>query len=256
MQLRLAAALFALCVGLDVVLIARDPSPWIVPAVICAWLLADFGSGLLHMLLDYYPSPPELQLDRLYFHRARGSEDYRRLKAEVMARTNTFHRLVFDFKRHHPWPDTLGRRPMATLCRETLLFGGLPTALLVSIAGLAGVASTPVLAFGLTMAILATFAQYFHGTLHRVEPPRPILWLRRARILMTPEQHQVHHDHLDRDFAIVNGFANPLLNPIFRLLRDAGICREENLEPPRTDATRGIPSPDPRPGLRRAAARA
>lgn len=251
---RIASALFAVLCLVDLVLILRQPSPWILVGIVIGWYVADFGSGLVHMLLDYYPSPPQLELDRLYFHPDRGSQAYRDLKAELMSRTNAFHRLVFDFKRHHPWPDGLGRRSMEMLCVDTLYAAGLPGALGVAVLGLSTATPVGILAFLLTMSILATFAQYFHGMLHRAEPPKVVAFLQRLGVLMTPTMHQVHHDHLDRDFAIVSGAANPLLNPIFRALARAGICREENLEPPRTAATAGVPSPDPRPGLARSVA--
>src|SRR3546814_9937086 len=46
-----------------------------------------------------------------------------------------------------------------------------------------------------------TFAQYFHGTLHRADNPAIIPVMRRLGLLMTPEAHQLHHDSLRRDFS-------------------------------------------------------
>lgn len=249
MSFRIAAVLFASSIGLNFVVMAMRADGWIVPGLLFGWILADFGSGLLHMLMDYVHCPKELGFDRLYFHQGHRDQTYAALKREVMAGRSAFYRLAFDFKIHHPWPDGLGRRSTVTLCRETLPMFGLPLSLLVNLAAIAGSLSAGWIAVGTTLAVGGAFAQYLHGQMHREPPARHVLVLRRLGLLMTPAAHRIHHDTLDRDFAIITGWTNPLLNPLFRVFRRLGICRDADLEPPRTEATRDLPSPDPRPGL-------
>ena len=76
-----------------------------------------------------------------------------------------------------------------------------------------------------------TFAQYFHGTLHRQDNPWIINAMRRVGLLMTPEAHQLHHDTLQRDFATNSGWSNALLNPVFRFAYKRGWLQDEGLEP-------------------------
>ena len=73
---------------------------------------------------------------------------------------------------------------------------------------------------GLTAFLLGGgFAQYFHGTLHRQDNPWFVPALRRIGLLMTPAAHQLHHDTLQRDFATNCGWSNPVINALFRALR-------------------------------------
>ncbi|WP_156906370.1 fatty acid desaturase CarF family protein [Novosphingobium acidiphilum] len=76
-----------------------------------------------------------------------------------------------------------------------------------------------------------TFAQYFHGSLHRLENPWFIPVLRKAGLLMSPVAHQIHHDTLQRDFATNCGWSNPVINRLFISLRAQGMLDDAGLTP-------------------------
>ena len=85
---------------------------------------------------------------------------------------------------------------------------------------------------GLTAFLLGGgFAQYFHGTLHRQDNPWFVPVLRRIGLLMTPAAHQLHHDTLQRDFATNCGWSNPVINALFRALRQRGWLDDAGLTP-------------------------
>lgn len=211
---------------------ARDFSLWMIPAVLAGWYVADMISGLVHMAMDYHPARLGAGLDQLYFYTgSRESDEYQGMFRTSMARLNPFERLVYDFKNHHPRPDALGRRTMLRQIGSTIVAGSLPLSLLLNVACLLFPVPGWAVAGMLSLLIGGTFAQYFHGTLHRAENPRIITLMRKVGLLMTPAAHQLHHDTLRRDFATNSGWSNALLNPVFRFAHRRGWLRDMGLEP-------------------------
>jgi len=208
-------ALFQLSLGLNLWLAGAPDWMWI-PAALAAWYTADALSGLTHMYMDYRPCTRGVGLERLYFYEgSRESADYLALRDSVWRRIGPFEKLVYDFKNHHPRPEALGRRTMLVQIGSTIIFAALPASLMLNaVAWLLPVPGW--LTFGAVILIVGgTFAQYFHGTLHREDNPPIVRWMRAAGLLMTPEAHQLHHDTLKRDFATNNGWSNPLINRLF-----------------------------------------
>lgn len=227
-------AIFALILsGLaNLGLAARDLSLWMIPAMLAGWYAADMLSGIVHMVMDYHPARLGVGLDRLYFYTgSRESEEYLRLFRESMRRLNPFERLVYDFKNHHPRPDALGRRSILRQIGSTVVAGSLPVSLLLNAACLVWPVPGWAVAGVLSFLIGGTFAQYFHGTLHRADNPWIITAMRRIGLLMTPQAHQFHHDTLRRDFATNSGWSNALLNPVFALAHRRGWLTDAGLEP-------------------------
>ncbi|WP_174296819.1 fatty acid desaturase CarF family protein [Sphingomonas bacterium] len=232
MKTRAAIAALFLIVLVDVAVAVSMPGVWLVPAALAGWFLADLMSGVVHMVMDYRPSPPDVGLDRLYaYEGSRESGEYLAMRRAAFARLTPIQRITYDFKNHHPRPDALGRRPMLTQVGATVSFTTLPFALVANGAlALAGW-SAPAAAMLASFLIGATFAQYFHGTLHRAANPWPVLLMRRLRLLMRPEDHRHHHDTLAQDFSTINGWSNPILNAVFRLAHRYGWLRDEGLVP-------------------------
>lgn len=210
----------------------RDPSLAAIPAVLAGWYCADLASGLVHMLMDYRPTPAGKRLADLYFYEgSRESPEYLALLAERMRGVSPLDRLVYDFKNHHPRPHALGRRTLWRQIGSTVIVAALPASLLLNLA----VVLLPVpgwMVAGIVAGLLGgAFAQYFHGSLHREANPWFIVALRRAGLLMTPEAHQLHHDTLQRDFATNCGWSNPVINRLFAMLRRRGYLDDAGLIP-------------------------
>ncbi|MBB4640072.1 fatty acid desaturase CarF family protein [Rhizorhapis suberifaciens] len=232
MKLRLILLFFILSAALNLFWAARDPSWLTIPALLAGWYVADMLSGLVHMFMDYHPCPRGKGLDRLYFYEgSRGSEEYQLLFQQTMAGINPFQRLVYDFKNHHPRPNALGRRNMWRQIGSTVVAGGLPVSVLFNLICWSGELPGWVAAGFFSMLMGGTFAQYFHGTLHREDNPRIILAMRRMGLLMTPEAHQLHHDTLRQDFSTNCGWSNWLMNLVFGAARAKGAFPESGLEP-------------------------
>jgi len=66
--------------------------------------------------------------------------------------------------------------------------------------------------------IVAILNQYTHRICHSPPSRRPS-WMclfARLRLVMSPEEHALHHQTFDCNFAIVNGIVNPFLNFLTR----------------------------------------
>jgi hypothetical protein len=236
MAYRVFAVICALSCVWIVLSLARDPSWTILPGLLIGWSVVDFGSGVVHMLLDYVRMPPTFRADLLFFAPRRDTPEYVRMRKALFGRLNAFWRIAFDFKGHHHSPRALGRRTVRELTRDTLVFGGVPIVIALDLALVFAPPPTWLTAAGLTMAIGAVYIQYFHSVMHRPVAPWPIARLQRVGLVMTAAAHQRHHDDPRRSFAIINGWSNPLLDRIFVVFARLGICRAENLEPERFDA--------------------
>jgi hypothetical protein len=210
-----------------------QPLDWrVIPALLAGWYIADLASGIVHMVMDYRPCTPGIGLADLYFYTgSRESDHYIRLRDETMRKIGPIERLVYDFKNHHPRPNALGRRDLLRLIGSTVVVASLPGSLLLNLANLLWPVPAWVTAGAVAMIVGGTFAQYFHGTLHRDDVSPVVRVLRKTRLLMTPEAHQLHHDTLQRDFATNCGWSNPLLNRVFLALRKRGGLPDSGLEP-------------------------
>lgn len=230
--MRLILYLFLLSGAANLGFALRDISWWMIPALIIGWYIADMLSGIVHMLMDYFPARLNVGLDHLYFYEgSRESTEYQGMFRAAMKQLNPFEKLVYDFKNHHPRPAALGRRAMWRQIGSTVIAGSLPLSLLLNIACMIWSVPGWAVAGMISLLIGGTFAQYFHGTLHRKDNPPIINFMRHIGLLMTPEAHQLHHDTLQRDFATNSGWSNGLLNPVFRFAYKRGWLRDEGLEP-------------------------
>ncbi|WP_156678435.1 fatty acid desaturase CarF family protein [Sphingomonas profundi] len=233
---RIAYAALALSIAANLWFVGR-PGWALIPAMLAGWYLADMMSGAIHMYMDYRPCRPGVGLDRLYFYEgSRESDDYQALFRRTMRRIGPIERLVFDFKNHHPRPDALGRRRLWRQIGSTVIIATLPASLLLNLLCLAapglGLAVPGWLVGGaISFLIGGTFAQYFHGTLHRPHNPWFVRAMRRTGLLMTPQAHQIHHDTLARDFSTNCGWSNPVLNRLFNHLQRRGGMDRRGLEP-------------------------
>jgi hypothetical protein len=52
----------------------------------------------------------------------------------------------------------------------------------------------------------------FNRLFDTVPIPRPVRLLQRARLILNPGRHNLHHLHFETDFSSVNGWSDPVLN--------------------------------------------
>ena len=180
-----------------------DAAWWCLPAALLGWLTADLVSGIAHWLCDRY-----------------GSE-----RTPLLGSA-----LIRSFREHHADPLAMTRHGFLELCgnnalvmvpvlaaaaqRELPLARGAPAGLALDVC---------VLVFGL--AIFATNA--IHRWAHLSDAPRPVAWLQRHRVLLSPAEHARHHVGAhDRAYCVTSGWCNAPLDRL-RLFRrlERGLAR-------------------------------
>jgi hypothetical protein len=232
MKARILFALFFCSLALDVYFIGWRLDWRMAPAALAGWYLADLMSGVVHMYMDYKPCAPGRGLADLYFYQgSRDTEAYLSLQSRVYARINLFEKIVFDFKKHHPLPDLLGRHGVFHLMKTPVFFITLPLSLELNVLFAVWRAPSWLIVGVLALLVGSSLTQYFHGSLHRDRCAWPVGVLRRAGLLMTPRAHALHHETLVRDFAVINGWSNPVVNALARFLLRTGALHESGLTP-------------------------
>ncbi len=189
----LAPAVAARVVG---VIYDRRGMPWTWLAVLCAWIAADFVSGLVHWMGDTW-----------------GREDWPIL-GSTLIRGFREHHVDQTAITHHDFVETNG----------SISLGLIPVLLTVLVlpcdSTLRGIAVIFLAIFSFAMF----FTNEIHKWAHREDVNRPVAWLQRAGLILSPARHAVHHaEPFDRYYCITTGWLNPLLDRIgfFRALEGA-----------------------------------
>ena len=197
-----------------------------------SYILADFVNGLVHMYMDYKPCKPGTGLKDLYFWEGpRDSAEFHARQAQVYARISGFERIVYDFKKHHPFPDLLGRHSFLHLMKGPTFLLALPLSLVLNVVFLALQPPAWLLVGTVVFLLGSSMTQALHGALHRDDVGLALCLMRRTGLVMSRRAHQLHHDTLTQDFAVINGWANPLVNLCVHTLLHTGIIRSDGLEP-------------------------
>jgi len=70
-----------------------------------------------------------------------------------------------------------------------------------------------------TILLCSYAGQYSHQATHKVASKRPewVKFLQNVGILLPPSVHRKHHQTHDVDFAILNGWSNPLLSQLLKI---------------------------------------
>jgi hypothetical protein len=229
----LVAVLWAILFTYVIVAYAlRGQVSWWSPLVVFAALyLADVLSGVAHFVVDYTPNVTGVGLKELYHYQgSRASEDYLRRRKEALRQINGFQEIVFDFKVHHRTPAALGRRSFLVMTVPVIVYGALPITVGLVALGELGWMPPDLSLFVVIMVACGTMSQYVHACTHK----KPIPWLarvlQRVGLLISPKAHDVHHRHPDRQFCLLNGWANPLVDRLFRFALRRGYFQPDGLK--------------------------
>lgn len=167
-----------------------------------SWLLADFGSGVLHWSVDNYGNG----------------------KTPIMGS------IIAAFQGHHAAPWTITQRSFFNnvykLCTP---FGFIPFVLLLPWLG-AGATI-----FWSTFCLWEVLSQEFHKWSHQLktETPKWVQWLQRNGFSVDPQSHAQHHlEPFDGNYCIISGSCNKFLDEsgFFRRLERI-VFRLNGIEP-------------------------
>src|SRR5690606_27149331 len=74
-----------------------------------------------------------------------------------------------------------------------------------------------------------TVSQYAHSCTHKRRIPWPARALQACGLFLSPRKHHVHHENPDRQFCLLNGWANPLVDRIFAVVLRRGLLQPDGL---------------------------
>jgi ubiquitin-conjugating enzyme E2 variant len=164
-----AASLAAAAIALTCLIVRLGPAVglvwWLPLVVLAAGVVADLMSGVVHWIADTW-----------------GHEAWPVIGA----------RLLRPFRVHHLNPDDMLGRGFLDLNGDVALLTLplLATAWLLPTESQAGLAAAT---FFTAWAAWALPTNQVHQWAHMARPPRPVRWLQRARVILPPAVHRVHH---------------------------------------------------------------
>ena len=201
------------------------PLEILVLALAGVWV-ADFVSGMVHLCLDYEVGTN----DELRRHVETDIADVKKFEAEsdLFKNAKPRDRYLWNFHVHHdaPYPASDGN---LELLRQILKPLAIPYAIVVvlSACGILPVWLVIILMTGLTLGTITQFTHFLAHARHRgLVKSRVIMFMQDWHIIIHPDTHRNHHIHFDRDFCILNGWANPAVNRIRRFGSYVGIFPE------------------------------
>ncbi len=147
------------------------------------YLLADAGSYLFHYIVDHYGNA---------------------------ARQG----IVREFQNHHAQPGYIAQRPLVEVIYPAAKIITLPV-LVVLLLALAGWIPGAWALFLFTLGSCWVFTQVFHRWAHLRRPGRLVSLLQRTGLILGSTAHDRHHESpFMTDFAVINGWTNPLFDAI------------------------------------------
>lgn len=145
---------------------------------ICAAIVADFLSGMLHW----------------------GCDTWGTLNTPFIGKS-----LIRSFREHHVDPTAITRHPFSETNGNSLLVT-LPFIIAFSF-----VEPTPFITFLSMLAVWLSFTNQIHKWAHTYQPPRIVMLLQQYRVILQGRNHNYHHfSPYDRDYCITNGWLNPI----------------------------------------------
>lgn len=125
--------------------------------------------------------------------------------------------LIRPFREHHAYPQAICHHDFVELNGNTALLGLpllAPTAWLLPTETLLGAAFA---IFALTLSVAVLLTNSFHSWAHADSPPRLVRALQRARLILSPEHHDHHHEPpFSRCYCVTVGWLDPLLDLFVR----------------------------------------
>ncbi len=189
-----------------------SPRHWLVLLAVAplAHLAADLASGLAHWFCDNFLSVETPFVGRI---------------------------IIYSFREHH-------RDPLAMTRHGFVELNGTNCLPLVPVVALGlwfgyglddGLPATAFRGFLILFSLLIFLTNQFHVWAHVESRPRIISWLQRKRLILPPDQHDVHHSaNHDSAYCITSGWMNRALDApgvldlCGRLLVALGIPRDED----------------------------
>jgi hypothetical protein len=163
---------------------------WVIPGAFALGVLfADFATGAVHWFGDRFFAETTPVLGQA---------------------------LIRPFREHHVDPQRMVRHGLLELHGNSAI----PVIAVLGVVHLfdSNPASPAAVALDLWLFFLCTSSMatnQFHLWAHARSVPRPVRWLQRHGVILSPERHALHHNgRFDRSYCMTSGWLNPLLDRI------------------------------------------
>jgi len=188
---------------------------------------ADLVSGIVHLTLDYEVGTN----DDLRCHAEYTIKDVLRFEAEddLFKKAKPRDQFLWNFHAHHDAP-----YPASDSNFELVMQIVRPVSLpvigfcLIAAFGLLPMWFMTIVLAGMTIGPFMQFTHFLSHARGRNLVSSPVIrFMQDHRIILHPADHKSHHVHFDRDFCIMNGWANFIINPLRRFLSCVGVYPKE-----------------------------
>ena len=191
--------------------------------ILIAFFLADLLVGIIHLILDYQ----EIINTDLRLHIEKDTPSIKDFKEtdSLFLNSSKWDKFFWNFHAHHdvPYPpaDSQNLETLRIMVPSLLL---LCTVYLLYIKGIVPFRVFRITLFATPLLILSQKIHFLaharnHNKLENKGFFQKILcFMQDYNIILNPKNHKKHHETYDCNFCLVNGWANPLLNLITRLL--------------------------------------
>ncbi len=174
---------------------------WPLLALPLALLISDLLSGIVHFLADNYGTEDTLFVGK---------------------------RFCKPFRDHHLDPTGITRRGFIEANANTCILSLIPLAVVVWLGPYETAAGVFWATLGTLVLITVLLTNQFHKWAHLDNPPRPIAALQRWGLILTKENHDLHHiAPYDTYYCITTGWLNPLFDRLGVLKVEASAAREK-----------------------------
>ena len=154
------------------------PCPsWSLVPVMAAWVTADAGSYVFHVILDHH-------LDPECYSMAKG------------------------FRDHHVWPNSIAEEPIAETM-SSVVPAVIPVWLLFATMAAAGWIPPSLALYLFVLGLAVGWGQMFHRWAHTEHNCKPVTWAQKACLFIRPQAHAAHHaPPFRKSYAIISGWTN------------------------------------------------
>lgn len=197
-------------------------------------LVADFGSGLVHLYIDYRPLNNEKNYDKLYNYSGdRGSEEFGEMKKGIVRDSSWFDHTVYAFKLHHRDAGF----SQTTLYRDFFVETAIPGFMLLCfslfvLAFFPEPWSSYLAFFWVVCSLAALHSDIIHAWVHGSKTmPRGVKFIRfflKHKLMYSVKTHALHHKDGLTGFCFVMGHTNFAVNWICKKLLERGIIHIED----------------------------
>lgn len=191
--------------------------------LIVASFIADFLSGIWHIMEDFYPLNYEKGFDKIFYYTDdRSSDNFLELRKKAFSNATLLEKLAYKAKIHHRRPTAIFtyNYNQAFLDHAPQAFAVVLVPLILLLSGI----SHPFLLFLIFCSVFFANTEVIHICVHGSPKlangwgTKIVRFLQKFKLIYSYETHKHHHQAKGTGFCFITGHANFLVDPLCKLL--------------------------------------